>query len=195
MEELNTCAKLSDFLDSKLPPEVQPAPPIATPESPPIDQAAAIPAQSAATVTPATAQSFAANVSAPDAQSVTVARLESIVAQQAGQIAIIAQQLQRLTDNASPGILSPAAIPTPISTPTASVAPPAEEQKAAATLSTKNVESTEDYERTQTASQKPSQPPVPGAKLGRDPQGNPAWFIADPQRPGKYLRVAEEDNS
>jgi len=37
-------------------------------------------------------------------------------------------------------------------------------------------------------------PPVPGAKLGRDPQGNPAWFIADPQRPGKYLKVAGEDN-
>ncbi len=32
-------------------------------------------------------------------------------------------------------------------------------------------------------------PPVPGAKLGRDANGNPAWFVADPERPGKYLMV------
>jgi glutamate-1-semialdehyde aminotransferase/acyl carrier protein len=32
-------------------------------------------------------------------------------------------------------------------------------------------------------------PPVPGARLGKDPQGNPAWFVADPQRPGKYMKV------
>lgn len=34
-----------------------------------------------------------------------------------------------------------------------------------------------------------SEPPVPGAKLGKDPQGNPGWFIPDPKRPGKYLQV------
>ncbi len=32
-------------------------------------------------------------------------------------------------------------------------------------------------------------PPVPGARLGKDPEGNPAWYIEDPERPGKYLRV------
>lgn len=32
-------------------------------------------------------------------------------------------------------------------------------------------------------------PPVPGAKLGKDANGNPAWFVADPERPGKYLMV------
>ncbi len=32
-------------------------------------------------------------------------------------------------------------------------------------------------------------PPVAGARLGRDPDGTPAWFITDPERPGKYLRV------
>ncbi|RAJ22863.1 polyketide synthase [Pedobacter cryoconitis] len=37
------------------------------------------------------------------------------------------------------------------------------------------------------------QPPVPGARLGRDQSGNPAWFIADPENPGKYLQV--ESNS
>jgi glutamate-1-semialdehyde aminotransferase len=33
------------------------------------------------------------------------------------------------------------------------------------------------------------EPPLPGAKLGRDKNGNPAWFIIDPNRPGKYMRV------
>jgi acyl transferase domain-containing protein len=32
-------------------------------------------------------------------------------------------------------------------------------------------------------------PPVPGARLGRDSQGRPAWFVPDPNRPGKYLQV------
>ncbi|HTS44297.1 MAG TPA: amino acid adenylation domain-containing protein [Puia sp.] len=32
-------------------------------------------------------------------------------------------------------------------------------------------------------------PPVPGARLGRDKDGNPAWFITDPNRPGKYMQV------
>ena len=34
-------------------------------------------------------------------------------------------------------------------------------------------------------------PPVPGAMLGRDPEGNPAWYVTDPERPGKYLMVRE----
>jgi len=33
------------------------------------------------------------------------------------------------------------------------------------------------------------QPPVEGARLGKDPAGRPAWFIPDPQRPGKYLEI------
>jgi len=32
-------------------------------------------------------------------------------------------------------------------------------------------------------------PPVMGARLGRDPEGNPAWYIPDPERPGKHLLV------
>ena len=34
-----------------------------------------------------------------------------------------------------------------------------------------------------------SKPPVPGARLGRDPQGNPAWFVPNPNEPGKYLKL------
>lgn len=34
-----------------------------------------------------------------------------------------------------------------------------------------------------------SKPPVPGARLGKDAQGNPAWFVPNPDAPGKYLKV------
>ncbi len=34
-------------------------------------------------------------------------------------------------------------------------------------------------------------PPTPGARLGRDPSGNPAWFVPDPERPGQYLQLDE----
>jgi glutamate-1-semialdehyde aminotransferase len=36
---------------------------------------------------------------------------------------------------------------------------------------------------------KRAEPPVEGARLGKDPSGRPAWFVPDPQRPGKYLEV------
>ena len=32
-------------------------------------------------------------------------------------------------------------------------------------------------------------PPVSGARLGRDEQGKPAWFVPNPEAPGKFLRV------
>jgi glutamate-1-semialdehyde aminotransferase/acyl carrier protein len=38
-----------------------------------------------------------------------------------------------------------------------------------------------------------NQHPQPGAKLGRDRQGNPAWFIPDPDRAGKYLQVGSHE--
>jgi len=31
--------------------------------------------------------------------------------------------------------------------------------------------------------------PFPGARLGRDKEGNPGWFIVDANNPGKYLQV------
>ncbi|WP_254775198.1 polyketide synthase [Pseudoxanthomonas sp. GM95] len=33
------------------------------------------------------------------------------------------------------------------------------------------------------------QPPRPDARLGRDPQGNPAWFVPNPEQAGKYMRI------
>jgi acyl transferase domain-containing protein/glutamate-1-semialdehyde aminotransferase len=36
-----------------------------------------------------------------------------------------------------------------------------------------------------------AQPPVPGARRGRDADGGEAWFVPDPARAGKYLRVEE----
>ena len=32
-------------------------------------------------------------------------------------------------------------------------------------------------------------PPVPGARLGRDADGNPAWYVASPDKPGQYVKV------
>lgn len=34
-----------------------------------------------------------------------------------------------------------------------------------------------------------NEPPVPGAKLGKDPMGNPAWYIKDENNPGKFIKV------
>ena len=34
-----------------------------------------------------------------------------------------------------------------------------------------------------------SRPPVPGARLGRDPDGTPAWFVVNPDTPDQYLKV------
>jgi glutamate-1-semialdehyde aminotransferase len=34
-----------------------------------------------------------------------------------------------------------------------------------------------------------SRPPVPNARLGRDKDGRPAWFIPDPQAQGKFIKV------
>ncbi|HSX63117.1 MAG TPA: aminotransferase class III-fold pyridoxal phosphate-dependent enzyme [Pseudoxanthomonas sp.] len=32
-------------------------------------------------------------------------------------------------------------------------------------------------------------PAVPGARLGRDPEGRPAWYVPNPDNPGQYLKV------
>jgi glutamate-1-semialdehyde aminotransferase len=41
----------------------------------------------------------------------------------------------------------------------------------------------------------PQGPPVPGARLGRDPSGRPAWYAPDPANPGKYLIVGTLSNA
>ncbi|GAB3374091.1 hypothetical protein GCM10027431_26350 [Lysobacter rhizosphaerae] len=35
----------------------------------------------------------------------------------------------------------------------------------------------------------PRHPLVPGARIGRAPDGQPAWFVPNPDRPGSYLKV------
>ncbi len=37
-------------------------------------------------------------------------------------------------------------------------------------------------------------PPQPGAKIGKDRAGNPAWFVTDPHRVGKYLQIGTSVN-
>ncbi|MBS1583426.1 MAG: amino acid adenylation domain-containing protein [Bacteroidetes bacterium] len=39
-----------------------------------------------------------------------------------------------------------------------------------------------------------SEPPVPGARLGRTPKGEPAWFLPDPQRTGRYMMITENED-
>lgn len=34
-----------------------------------------------------------------------------------------------------------------------------------------------------------NRPPVPGARLGLDPEGNPAWFVADKNNVGAYVQI------
>jgi amino acid adenylation domain-containing protein len=34
-----------------------------------------------------------------------------------------------------------------------------------------------------------AKPPVFGARLGKDAEGNPAWFVPNPEAPGKFMRV------
>lgn len=36
-----------------------------------------------------------------------------------------------------------------------------------------------------------NQPPVAGAKLGRDKDGNPAWFVKDAENEGRFLKLSE----
>ncbi|MDI9240388.1 amino acid adenylation domain-containing protein [Lysobacter sp. LF1] len=35
-----------------------------------------------------------------------------------------------------------------------------------------------------------ARPVVPGARLGREPDGTPAWFVPNPEQPGKYMKVS-----
>ena len=34
-----------------------------------------------------------------------------------------------------------------------------------------------------------SKPPVPGARLGRDNKGNPAWYVADAEKEGEFVKI------
>ncbi len=36
-------------------------------------------------------------------------------------------------------------------------------------------------------------PPIPGARLGKDKDGNPAWFVAHPELSGKFLQVKQSN--
>lgn len=55
------------------------------------------------------------------------------------------------------------------------------------------LESKKNYSRDIRIEKQENEPPVPGARLGRDREGNPAWFIADPENPGKYLQVKHKE--
>jgi glutamate-1-semialdehyde aminotransferase len=56
------------------------------------------------------------------------------------------------------------------------------------TNSTLNGQATKAHERVMVS----SEPPVEGARLGLDQNGDAAWFVPDPDRSGKYLKMVEE---
>jgi glutamate-1-semialdehyde aminotransferase len=46
-------------------------------------------------------------------------------------------------------------------------------------------------QRPAAASLDPSAPPVPGARLGRDQSGNPAWFVPHPSNPSQFIKYEQ----
>jgi hypothetical protein len=34
------------------------------------------------------------------------------------------------------------------------------------------------------------EPPVPGARIGREPDGRPAWFVQVPGQPGSFTKAS-----
>jgi amino acid adenylation domain-containing protein len=55
--------------------------------------------------------------------------------------------------------------------------------------STLNGHARKPYERIERA----EEAPVPGARLGRTPEGEPAWFVPDPEREGNYMMLVTEE--
>jgi len=43
--------------------------------------------------------------------------------------------------------------------------------------------------RAQVAPFDASHPPMPSARLGRDREGQPAWFVPDPATQGKFIKL------
>jgi hypothetical protein len=33
-------------------------------------------------------------------------------------------------------------------------------------------------------------PPLPGARIGREPDGRPAWFVPSAEQPGKFTKAS-----
>ncbi|AVH69408.1 type I polyketide synthase [Nostoc sp. 'Lobaria pulmonaria (5183) cyanobiont'] len=108
--------------------------------------------------------------------------LENVINQ---QLQIMSQQLALLANNSQSTIPVVPAVTSQnnsIKPKNAVSVPPTQTSKESASVDTEPAEVTNNSLR--------NRPPQPDAKLGRDPQGNPAWYIPDTERPGKYLQVA-----
>ena len=108
--------------------------------------------------------------------------LENIINQ---QLQIMSQQLALLANNSQSTIPVVPAVTSQnnsIKPQNAVSIPSTQTSKESASVDTESAEVTNNSLR--------NHPPQPDAKLGRDPQGNPAWYIPDTERPGKYLQVA-----
>ena len=108
--------------------------------------------------------------------------LENVINQ---QLQIMSQQLALLANNSQSTIPVVPAVTSQnnsIKSQNAVSIPSTQTSKESASVDTESAEVTNNSLR--------NRPPQPDAKLGRDPQGNPAWYIPDTERPGKYLQVA-----
>ncbi len=56
-------------------------------------------------------------------------------------------------------------------------------------LQPETVDGTVPKNGTKTMTKDLNQPPVPGARLGMDENGNPAWFVADKNKVGEYVQI------
>jgi hypothetical protein len=88
-----------------------------------------------------------------------------------GQLDVMRRQLKLIASPAAP-------LPTAPRQAAASAAPPAVPPAAAPSAPP----------TAQPAALDAAAPPVGGARLGRDADGAPAWFVPDPTRPGRYRR-------
>ena len=98
-----------------------------------------------------------------------------------GQLDVMQRQLDALAEVLVPAPASDAGqssqppMPAAVATPTRRPAPPAAPDAGNAIAAPAVLDA--------------ARPPVPGARLGRDPAGQPAWFVPKADQPGKYVKL------
>jgi amino acid adenylation domain-containing protein len=166
MTDYASLERLSGMLDASLPAEPVVAQTAVVPASPSVPVPVASASASAPTVAPAT-----------PVGPVDIAVLCQMIEQ---QMQLLAQQLALLRSSgeagASPGLAFAVASAAQADAEAVSTA------AAAAAIASVPVASSRTL-------MDAAQPLVPGARIGREPDGRPAWFVPNPDQPGKYLKV------
>lgn len=186
MEAYPNLKTLSEFLDRELPPDafapptpatapsVQTAPTAQVAQVPPIPQVNQVPQVTQVNQVPQIVQI---------PQPVAFVSPENMTANQAivqQQLQIMAKQLELLTGQSS-------VLPTIAYNPVESA-----QQKPFISEVNHNYNNNGRKETETITKNLNGQKPHPQARLGKDKQGNPAWFIPDPNRLGKYLQLIDQ---